>query len=219
MIERIVGEPKRRPAREQLDENLPRVANGSGERDRLAVWRRTPGPLPDRGGPSGDDTCVGARRERLPRRQQRCRAAHEQRSRERVPATIGPSRRLPAGTPAGGAAIASSSSRRASAMSCRRRLRILLQAAGEQAADGFGVEGGSASHAGSRSRTRASVSASESPRKQARPVSISNSTQPNAQMSVRRSTLRPLACSGDMYAAVPSDGARPRHARSRPWAS
>ncbi len=35
------------------------------------------------------------------------------------------------------------------------------------------------------------------------PVSISTSTTPNAQMSARRSTGLPLACSGDMYAAVP----------------
>ena len=38
----------------------------------------------------------------------------------------------------------------------------------------------------------------------ARPaVSISKSTQPKAQMSVRRSTGRPRACSGLMYAGVP----------------
>ena len=41
------------------------------------------------------------------------------------------------------------------------------------------------------------------PRTPARPVSISYSTQPNAKMSVRWSTGRPFACSGDMYAAVP----------------
>ena len=42
-----------------------------------------------------------------------------------------------------------------------------------------------------------------SPRKARRPVSASYSTQPNAHMSARRSTARPRACSGDMYAAVP----------------
>ena len=36
-----------------------------------------------------------------------------------------------------------------------------------------------------------------------RPVSISNSTQPNAQMSARLSTDCPRACSGLMYGAVP----------------
>ena len=35
------------------------------------------------------------------------------------------------------------------------------------------------------------------------PVSISNTTHPNAQMSVRLSTGFPRACSGLMYAAVP----------------
>ena len=34
-------------------------------------------------------------------------------------------------------------------------------------------------------------------------MSISNNTQPKAQMSVRWSTARPRACSGLMYAAVP----------------
>ncbi len=36
-----------------------------------------------------------------------------------------------------------------------------------------------------------------------RPVSISYKTQPNAQISVRLSTVCPRACSGLMYAAVP----------------
>ncbi len=36
-----------------------------------------------------------------------------------------------------------------------------------------------------------------------RPASISNSTAPNAQMSVHLSTALPRACSGDIYAAVP----------------
>jgi len=34
-------------------------------------------------------------------------------------------------------------------------------------------------------------------------ASISYSTAPNAQMSARRSTDLPRACSGDMHAAVP----------------
>ena len=36
-----------------------------------------------------------------------------------------------------------------------------------------------------------------------RPVSISHSTTPNAQTSARLSAAEPVACSGDMYAAVP----------------
>ena len=51
--------------------------------------------------------------------------------------------------------------------------------------------------------TDASVSDTSSPWKARRPVSISNSTHPNAQMSVRLSTVFPRACSGDIYAAVP----------------
>ena len=47
------------------------------------------------------------------------------------------------------------------------------------------------------------VSATVSPAKATRPVSISKSTHPNAQMSVRLSTARPRACSGLMQAAVP----------------
>ena len=46
--------------------------------------------------------------------------------------------------------------------------------------------------------TFAIVSAIVSPENAARPVSISNSTHPNAQMSVRLSTGLPRACSGLM---------------------
>ena len=42
-----------------------------------------------------------------------------------------------------------------------------------------------------------------SPSNALRPESISYSTAPKAQTSVRRSTALPRACSGDMYAAVP----------------
>jgi hypothetical protein len=45
---------------------------------------------------------------------------------------------------------------------------------------------------------RASVSVTVSPSKILPPVSILNRTTPKAQMSVRRSTTRPRACSGDM---------------------
>ena len=41
------------------------------------------------------------------------------------------------------------------------------------------------------------------------PVSISNSTQPNAQMSLCLAAGLPLACSGDMYPAVPSSTPTP----------
>ena len=42
-----------------------------------------------------------------------------------------------------------------------------------------------------------------SPAKSGFPVSISKQATPNAQMSARVSTRRPVACSGAMYAAVP----------------
>ena len=42
------------------------------------------------------------------------------------------------------------------------------------------------------------VSAGVGPEKARAPVSISNSTQPNAQISVRRSISRPRICSGLM---------------------
>ncbi len=47
------------------------------------------------------------------------------------------------------------------------------------------------------------MSLTVSPVKSLFPVSISNNTTPNAQMSARLSTFAPRACSGDMYAAVP----------------
>ena len=56
---------------------------------------------------------------------------------------------------------------------------------------------------GSLEKIRPSVSATDSPSNARRPVSISCSTTPKAQMSARLSAGRPLACSGDMYAAVP----------------
>ena len=68
----------------------------------------------------------------------------------------------------------------------------------------IGVAAGSCDQSGSSLITAASVSVTDSPRNAILPVSISYSTQPNAQMSARRSTALPFACSGDMYAAVPS---------------
>ena len=51
-----------------------------------------------------------------------------------------------------------------------------------------GVLTGSAAHSGSRSRMLTNVSEIVSPSNPPRPVSISYSTHPNAQMSVRLST-------------------------------
>jgi hypothetical protein len=73
---------------------------------------------------------------------------------------------------------------------CRQRLRY-PRSAGDSIA-------GSLVQSGSRSMTRASVSETLSPSNARVPVSISYSTQPNAQMSARRSTGLPRACSGLM---------------------
>ena len=58
--------------------------------------------------------------------------------------------------------------------------------------------GGIPSHFGSSLSTVASVSVMSSPSNNRRPVSISYSTTPKAQMSARLSTTFPRACSGDM---------------------
>jgi hypothetical protein len=62
---------------------------------------------------------------------------------------------------------------------------------------------GSAFHRGSSFSTLANVVETSSPSNVRTPVNISYNTAPNAQMSARRSTALPRACSGAMYAAVP----------------
>ena len=66
-----------------------------------------------------------------------------------------------------------------------------------------GVARGRAARSGSRLRIATSVSEAVTPPKARRPESISASTQPNDQRSVRLSTGCPRACSGLMYAGVP----------------
>ena len=66
-----------------------------------------------------------------------------------------------------------------------------------------GVLGGSAFQSGSLVITNASVCETVSPSKMRLPVSISHSTTPKAQTSARLSAADPVACSGDMYEAVP----------------
>ena len=61
-----------------------------------------------------------------------------------------------------------------------------------------GVSAGSAFQLTSSFSTAASVVEVSSPPKARRPASISNRTDPHAQMSARRSTDFPRACSGDM---------------------
>src|SRR5208337_2955815 len=67
-----------------------------------------------------------------------------------------------------------------------------------------GISTGSDFHSGSARTTAARVSATVSRPKAEEPVNISKSTHPKAQMSVRLSIGLPRACSGLMYAAVPS---------------
>ena len=67
-----------------------------------------------------------------------------------------------------------------------------------------GTDAGIAVQSGSDSRTAAIVSETVAPGAARCPLNISYSTAPNAQMSVRLSTGSPRACSGLMYAAVPS---------------
>jgi hypothetical protein len=61
-----------------------------------------------------------------------------------------------------------------------------------------GTAGGSAVQSGSPRRIAASVSDTSSPWNARMPLSISNSTQPNAHTSLRLSAARPFACSGLM---------------------
>ena len=57
---------------------------------------------------------------------------------------------------------------------------------------------------GGRLRIASKIIAEVSPRNGIAPVAISYNTAPNEKRSVRTSSCFPLACSGDMYATVPS---------------
>ena len=91
-------------------------------------------------------------------------------------------------------------------MSRRRRLGVALEAPAQQLADGGRACRPAARPVGFALRTAASVSVTVSPSKAACPVSISKSTQPKAQMSVRLST----ACRAPARAHV---GGRARGSR------
>ena len=107
-------------------------------------------------------------------------------------------------TPASAAAGASATpSSHASPMSRSRFFRSRSRQRRRRRRTLGGVSEGKAVQSGSCRSTEASTSDTVSPSKQRLPVSISYSTAPNAQMSVRLSTGLPRACSGDMYAAVP----------------
>ena len=102
-------------------------------------------------------------------------------------------------------ASASSSSSLASPMCWRRRVRVASRSRQRRSrrCSDSGDRWGSASKSMPCLKTAASVSEIVSPLKSFLPVSISQSTTPNAQISERRSAVLPRACSGLMYAAVP----------------
>jgi len=90
------------------------------------------------------------------------------------------------------------SATRASPMAWRRMRGSFVKQRRNNSRTAAGVPDGNASKLGSFVMTNASVSEAVSPANRRWPVSISNNTTPNAQISARRSTGFPLACSGDM---------------------
>ncbi len=107
-------------------------------------------------------------------------------------------------SPASAPGVTSSSTYATVAASVTRRVRSLSRHRWMRVRIREGTDGGSAFQSGWFFNTFANVSDMVSPSKARFPVSISKSTHPNAQVSARLSTGLPRACSGDMYAAVPS---------------
>ena len=97
----------------------------------------------------------------------------------------------------------SSSAKSAAAMSATRLRRSFSRQRRISARIDPGTRAGNALQSGSLLSTATITSVTSSPSNGRFPVSISNSTQPKAQMSLRLSAGLPFACSGDMYAAVP----------------
>jgi hypothetical protein len=87
---------------------------------------------------------------------------------------------------------------RASPMACSRVLASFFRQRVSNRRSPAGVVAGTALQSGSLLMTDTIVSVTSSPRNARVPDSISNSTAPNAQMSPRRSTVLPRACSGAM---------------------
>ena len=92
----------------------------------------------------------------------------------------------------------SSSAKRIAATSPSRFTRSRSRHRLSRALIAGGTVGGSALQSGFFVNSSASVSVVPSPSNRRRPVNISYSTHPNAQMSVRLSTACPRACSGLM---------------------
>ena len=108
-----------------------------------------------------------------------------------------------------------SSSSRASPISRSRRLESRSRHLAINRRMRDGVAAGSFSSAGVSRITDASVSVTVSPPNAGRPVSISNSTQPNAQTSDRLSADRPFACSGAHVGRRAQNDADTGHHRRR----
>ena len=100
--------------------------------------------------------------------------------------------------PGRGSFAASSISMRATAAESSRRFGSFSRQRCSNRRTAAGVLTGSSCQSGSCSMILTSTSESVSPANARCPVSISNSTQPNAQTSVRLSTASPRACSGLM---------------------
>ena len=112
---------------------------------------------------------------------------------------IGTTRRgARAGETPPGLICASSSSRLTAAAESSRRLWALSRHRRSTRRIGAGVLGGSVPQSGSARNTAASTCETVSPVNTGLPVSISRSTTPNDQMSLRLSAILPAACSGDM---------------------
>ena len=92
---------------------------------------------------------------------------------------------------------------RASPIACNRRFGSFSRHHRSNAWNCGGSDAGRARQSGVFFNTDASVSEIVGSSNSLRPVIISNSTTPNAQMSARRSATYPRTCSGAMYAAVP----------------
>ena len=97
-----------------------------------------------------------------------------------------------------GCAVDASSATRASPMSRSRRSGSRSRQRASNCLMCCGVSGGSLLQSISPRSVAARLSESVSPRKTCSPVSISNTTTPNAQMSARLSAGLPRACSGLM---------------------
>lgn len=100
---------------------------------------------------------------------------------------------------------ASSISSRASAIARKRLVSFFSKHRRSKRRTDSGVSGARRLQSGSFESTLARISLVVAAANAGRPVSISNSRQPKAHTSDRASAVCPLTCSGDIYAAVPSN--------------